>query len=88
MTCSLARKGRPSPAAVYDEPSLAKVVAAAAGPAAAQVRCAAGCPVNDRESPWVTLLTGPWRARPGPSSSPATGRVQALGVRAAKGRAA
>ena len=26
MTCSLARKGRPSPAAVYDEPLLAKIV--------------------------------------------------------------
>jgi hypothetical protein len=30
---------------------LAKKVAATAGPAAAQVRRTAGCPVNDRESP-------------------------------------
>ena len=33
---------------------LAKEVAAASGPAIAQARSAAGCSVNDRESPWVT----------------------------------
>jgi hypothetical protein len=33
------------------DPLLAKVVAASGGPAAAQVKRAAGCPVNDRESP-------------------------------------
>src|SRR5262249_6543495 len=42
---------------------LAKEVAAACGPAVAQARSAAGCSVNDRDSPWVTLLTGMWRAR-------------------------
>jgi hypothetical protein len=35
----------------------------AVGPAAAQVKSNAGCPVNDRESPWATLVTGTWRAR-------------------------
>jgi hypothetical protein len=30
---------------------------------AAQVKSAAGCSVNDRESPCVTLRTGTWRAR-------------------------
>jgi hypothetical protein len=43
---------------------LAKEVAAPAGPAAVQVKASAGFSVNDRESPWVTLLTGTWRARP------------------------
>ena len=47
------------------DPLLAKEVTAPARPAAAQVRSAAGCSVNDRESPWVTLLTGTWRARVG-----------------------
>jgi hypothetical protein len=42
---------------------LAKEVDAPGGPAAAQVESAAGCSVSDRESPWVTLLTGTWRAR-------------------------
>src|SRR6476661_1356654 len=46
------------------EPLPAKEVAAACGPAVAQARSAAGCSVNDRESPWVTLLTGTRRARP------------------------
>jgi hypothetical protein len=44
------------------DPLLAKEVAVPAGPAAAQARSAAGCSVTDRESPWVTLLTGTWRA--------------------------
>src|SRR5215471_21369314 len=44
-------------------PLLAKEVAAPAGPAAAQVKGTAVCSVNDRESPWVTLLTGTPRAR-------------------------
>ena len=70
MTCSLARKGRPSPAAVYDEPLLAKEVAATGGPAAARVKSTAGCSVNDRQSPWVTLLTGTWRARLGLADLP------------------
>jgi hypothetical protein len=43
---------------------LAKEVATIGGPAAAQVRSNAGCPVNARESPWVTLL----RARGGHGS--------------------
>jgi len=42
---------------------LAKEVAATGGPAAAQVKRAAGCSVDDRESPCVTVLTGTWRAR-------------------------
>src|SRR5216683_2726130 len=42
---------------------LAKEVAAPAGPAAAQVNSIVSCSVNDRESPWVTLLTGTRRAR-------------------------
>ena len=42
---------------------LAKVVATTAGPAVAQVKSSAGCSVNGRESPWVTLLTGTWGAR-------------------------
>jgi hypothetical protein len=46
-----------------DNHLLAKEVAAPAGPAAAQVKNKAGCPVNDRESSYVTLLTGTWRAR-------------------------
>jgi ATP adenylyltransferase len=41
---------------------LAKVVAATSGPAAAQVKRAAGCSVAGRESPWVTSLTRTWRA--------------------------
>ena len=45
---------------------LAKEVAVPAGPAAAQVKSSAGCSVTDRESPWVTLLTGTWRAWAGP----------------------
>ena len=40
------------------EPLLAKEVDAPAGPAATQARSAAAWSVNDRESPWVTLLTG------------------------------
>ena len=44
------------------DPLLAKEVTATAGPAAAQVKGTAGCSVSDRESPWVTLLTGTWRA--------------------------
>jgi hypothetical protein len=36
----------------------AKEVDATGGPAAAQVKSTAGCSVSDRESPWVTLLTG------------------------------
>jgi hypothetical protein len=52
---------RPSRAHTSD-PLLAKVVAAPGGPAAAQVKSTAGCSVSDRESPWVTLLTGTWRA--------------------------
>jgi hypothetical protein len=40
-------------------------VTATARPAAAQLESDAGCSVNDRESPWMTLLTGTWRARPG-----------------------
>jgi len=39
------------------------LLAATAGPAAAQVKSSAGCSVTDRESPWVTVLTGTWRAR-------------------------
>jgi hypothetical protein len=46
-----------------DDHLLAKEVTAPAQPAAAQVRSAASCSVNDRESPWVTLFTGTWRAR-------------------------
>jgi hypothetical protein len=42
---------------------LAKEVAAPTGPAAAQVTSISGCSVTDRESPWVTALTGTWRAR-------------------------
>ena len=45
------------------EPLLAKEVATPAGPAAAQLKGSAGCSVNDRESPWVTLLTGTRRPR-------------------------
>jgi hypothetical protein len=41
------------------------VVATGGGPADAQARGTAGCPVNDRESPCVTLLMGMWRARRG-----------------------
>jgi hypothetical protein len=40
-------------------------VAATGGPAVAQVKHGAGCSVNDRDSPWVTVLTGTWRARAG-----------------------
>ena len=46
------------------DPQLAKEVTAP-GPAAVQASSCAGCPVNDRESPWVTLLTGTWRAQGG-----------------------
>jgi hypothetical protein len=46
------------------DPLLAKEVDAPAGPAAAQFKCAAGCAVNNRESPCVTPLTGTGRARP------------------------
>jgi hypothetical protein len=35
-------------------------------PAAAPVNGIAGCSVTDRESPYMTPLTGTWRARPGP----------------------
>ena len=45
---------------------LAKEVAAASRPAVAQAKSAAGCSVTDRESPWLTPLTGTWRARAGP----------------------
>jgi hypothetical protein len=41
-------------------------------PAAAQVNRVAGCYVNERESPWVTLFTGTWRARLGPTASGCT----------------
>ena len=41
----------------------AKEVAARGGPAAARVKGSGGCSVSDRESAWVTLLTGMWRAR-------------------------
>ena len=37
---------------------LAKVVAAAGAPAAAPVNGIAGCSVTDRESPYMTPLTG------------------------------
>ena len=46
------------------------MAATTAGPVAAQVKSNAGCPVNDRESPCVPLLTGTWGARPSLSSSP------------------
>jgi hypothetical protein len=42
----------------------------------------AGCSVNDRESPWVTLLTGTWRARPG---RPAAGHRRAPPGRQGRG---
>jgi hypothetical protein len=45
------------------DPLLAKEAAARGGPAAARVKGSGGCSVSDRESPWVTLLTGMWRAR-------------------------
>jgi hypothetical protein len=45
------------------DPLLAKGVAARGGPVAAQVKASGGCSVSDRESPWVTLLTGMRRAR-------------------------
>jgi hypothetical protein len=44
------------------DPQLAKEVDATGGPAAALVKRAAGWPVNDRESPWVTALTGTGQA--------------------------
>jgi hypothetical protein len=44
---------------------LAKEVAVRGGPPAVQVKGSGGCSVSDPESPWVTLLTGMWRARPG-----------------------
>ena len=46
---------------------LSKEVTAPAGPAAAQVKGTAVCSANDRESPWVTVVTGTRRAR-GPES--------------------
>ena len=52
------------------DPLLAKEVAATGGPAAARVKSTAGCSVNDRQSPWVTLLTGTWRARLGLADLP------------------
>jgi len=48
-------------ALMHREPVLAKVVAAPAGPADAQVKGSDGWTVNDRESPSVTALTGTWR---------------------------
>jgi hypothetical protein len=48
-------------------------VAATAGPGAAQVKGSAGCSVNDRESPSVTLLTGTRRARLGQVCSTKSG---------------
>jgi hypothetical protein len=45
------------------DPCLQREVAAANGPAATQVKSGAVCSVTDRESPWLTLLTGTWRAR-------------------------
>src|SRR5215471_9017807 len=45
-------------------PLLAKEVAAAAVPVAVQVKSNAGCSVDDRESPWVALLTVTWGAWP------------------------
>jgi len=53
-----------------DDHLLAKEVAAPAGPAVAQVKSTATCSVNDRESPWVTLLTGTWRAHAGLLAAP------------------
>jgi len=44
---------------------LAKEVDALAGPAAAQLTSSARCFVNDRESPWMTLIMGTRRARAG-----------------------
>jgi hypothetical protein len=38
-------------------------MAATDRPAAAHVKCRAACSVTDRESRWVTALTGTWRAR-------------------------
>jgi len=46
-----------------DDHLRAKEMAAIGGPAAAQAKSHAGCSVIDRESPWVTLLTGMRRAR-------------------------
>jgi hypothetical protein len=66
---------RPNP-----DPLLAKEMAAITGPAAAQVKRSAGCSVNDRESPWLTALTGTWRARPEPLAAVRTLRgVQLAG---------
>ena len=48
-------------------PPPAKVVATTGGSAAAQVKRAAGRSASDRESPWVTSLTGTWGARSGVS---------------------
>jgi len=50
------------PAVCFADPMLAKAVAATGGHAAAQVKSTAGCSMNDRESPRLTLLTGTWRA--------------------------
>jgi hypothetical protein len=59
------------------DPLLAKEVTAPAGPAGAQVTSNAGCSVNDRESPWVTLLTGTCRARAGPLAADRSQRAAA-----------
>src|SRR5215475_2966583 len=55
----------PSRLAVPDtrDPLLAKEVVATGGPAAAQAKSNAGCPVSARESPYVTLVTGTRPAR-------------------------
>src|SRR5262245_20731300 len=53
-------RGNRTPDTLY-----AKKAPGTGGPAAAQVGRAAGCSVNDRESPWVAPLTGTWRARLG-----------------------
>src|SRR5262245_1148671 len=45
------------------DPLLAKEVAAAGRPAAAQAKNSTAYSVIDRESPWMTALTGTWRAR-------------------------
>jgi hypothetical protein len=53
------------------DPLLAKVVAATGGPAAAQLKSTAACSVNDRESPYATLLT----ARGGHGRAPVCHRL-------------
>ena len=69
------------------DPLLAKEVAAPGGPAAAQVRHTADCPVNDRESPCVTLLTGTWRARRGSLGVEDQGRARGYSSKIAPRRA-